>query len=362
MEAFLIKPVQRLTRYPLFFTQLLKEMKGIPEYAEEIHILEKGQEAINELVSQVNTATKELETEVKTQSILQNLEGIDRTNLIGQKVAAEVNCELICSAKGLKKGDRLKIVLFKEMVIYARVNKTKMKYKGTIGFAQLRLIDIADQRDAKNIISIEDRQGGEPIEVSASSLMEKKQFLDQFSSLQKAFYSKSASFKSRTPSYSRATAKEFLSNTNDPIPASQFRRPSAADIQKPGSPRLNTTIENLESVQEPIQDRVSNETDSSRQSVKPLIQPKNPRQGFSYFGPVNLQSSPSLSRGKPTIAPKPIKFVDPSRFQRAMLLKGKPANVQSQPNPSQANMPQPNPSQTNRPQSTQAQPNGFSAQ
>eukprot|EP01122_Echinamoeba_exundans_P009828 TRINITY_DN3539_c0_g1_i1.p1 TRINITY_DN3539_c0_g1~~TRINITY_DN3539_c0_g1_i1.p1 ORF type:complete len:643 (-),score=123.68 TRINITY_DN3539_c0_g1_i1:91-2019(-) len=130
LESFLIKPVQRLCRYPLLFTALLGKMpKTDPERAD----VEKTLEALQQVANDVNEFSRKMESANKIFELTRKLSGLEeRLNTHGRLLIAE---RVVNAVFPGEKREVIHLALFNDMILFARIrNKKKLQFRCKMPF------------------------------------------------------------------------------------------------------------------------------------------------------------------------------------------------------------------------------------
>jgi len=113
--AFLIKPTQRVCKYPLLLRELLK---STDEEDEDYNNLKSALKLMEETTSYVNERKREIESQTKMLEITQSLQGYPASKLIipTRFLVKEGVCDKV-NVHG--KSQRRKFWLFNDMILYA---------------------------------------------------------------------------------------------------------------------------------------------------------------------------------------------------------------------------------------------------
>jgi len=170
LNAYLIKPVQRLCKYPLLFRELIKNTpEDSPEYAQLANILKK----ISESVDYVNERTRQVENQQKIIEISNSLENAEEIELVTPSRRFVAQHEVGLLHKKKKKPRPSVLFVFNDLVLLAKPNKNKYTAKHKILMKDLRVIEVPDTDDGF-IWEIQARNVTHGIKLVSSSEEEKK--------------------------------------------------------------------------------------------------------------------------------------------------------------------------------------------
>ncbi|KAJ3234247.1 cytochrome c oxidase subunit 1 [Chytriomyces hyalinus] len=111
LESFLIKPVQRICKYPLLLRELIKHTsKTMPDYSG----LEKASEKMESIAAKVNEATQALDKKEKVISLLSKIESSIPLPFHDKKYLMDGICQL-------NKTRERHLTLFKEVLIVSKI-------------------------------------------------------------------------------------------------------------------------------------------------------------------------------------------------------------------------------------------------
>jgi len=186
--GFLIKPVQRLCKYPLLLRELLN---NTPPTHNDFEYLSKAFEKINEVVEYVNERKRLAEN---LQRILDIQNTLEQCEMDLVDPARRFINEGTVKILGFNKQTQGKIYLFNDMVLWAK-SKTKtgdvLKFAGSISLSNLRMVDIADSIEF-NAWELEDKVTGIKVSMSTATPEEKKAWLQDLRAILKEFQKREA--------------------------------------------------------------------------------------------------------------------------------------------------------------------------
>eukprot|EP01102_Stenamoeba_stenopodia_P000594 TRINITY_DN10579_c0_g1_i1.p1 TRINITY_DN10579_c0_g1~~TRINITY_DN10579_c0_g1_i1.p1 ORF type:complete len:565 (+),score=123.64 TRINITY_DN10579_c0_g1_i1:137-1831(+) len=188
IEAYLIKPIQRLCRYPLLLREVIV---NTPADHPDSENLKKAQAKISEVVSAVNNASKLQENLAKILDIQNSIEGFSEDLVTpSRRFIREGNLILSFKAKG--KGRKRRCYLFNDLILYAKLrNKSKtLVYGGKFPLEVTRVVDCSDTPDMKNFFELLERSSNASCYLSASTYEEKKEWMRAIKSIIKEYQKK----------------------------------------------------------------------------------------------------------------------------------------------------------------------------
>ena len=148
LMSFLIKPVQRLCKYPLLLRELLK---CTPDAHPDRESLSIAMTLTQSLVDQVNTSKREAENVRNMLSVTSQLSGADNLKLMmpGRRFLMEASMVKISVHN---KHQTRQFFLFNDLLIYAAKAPIGKKYvfKGFYYMNQIELVDVPDTDSLKN--------------------------------------------------------------------------------------------------------------------------------------------------------------------------------------------------------------------
>eukprot|EP01128_Nolandella_sp_AFSM9_P004550 TRINITY_DN2055_c0_g1_i1.p1 TRINITY_DN2055_c0_g1~~TRINITY_DN2055_c0_g1_i1.p1 ORF type:complete len:950 (-),score=155.91 TRINITY_DN2055_c0_g1_i1:257-3049(-) len=188
MLSFIIKPVQRLCKYPL----LIRELIATTDKEDEEHArLSVAMEKVSEAVSYVNEIQRQEEAKAadKMSRILQieaSIEGVEHLNLSGDTNRFIVKLGEVNRQQYKKKPQPSTLILFNNLLL---VLKPKAAKKGkvrrpfqldfNVSIDQTNLTDLGDTDDnlIVNAFEVKDKQSGVGVTLCATSIEEKRLWL-----------------------------------------------------------------------------------------------------------------------------------------------------------------------------------------
>jgi len=149
LDTFLIKPIQRICKYPLFFKELMKLMPP-DENNKAYQSLLKAQKKMEGVVDFVNERKREAEILQRVAEIQRHIDGLGKLNLLVDRYFLKEG-EMIVNDQSFY------IFLFSDTVIIAKPKAQKDHYDARyiIDLNDTRVIDRADSADIQNAIELE---------------------------------------------------------------------------------------------------------------------------------------------------------------------------------------------------------------
>jgi RhoGEF domain/SOS1/NGEF-like PH domain len=153
LMSFLIKPVQRLCKYPLLLRELIK---ATPDSHPDFKPIGEAQRLTQSLVDEVNSSKREAENVNKMLEVTKSLAGADNLKLMmpGRRFVRAGQLVKI-SVHG--KHQTRQFTLFNDLLIYAAkagVGRKKYQFKGFMKCAEIKLVDIEDTDSLKNAFCV----------------------------------------------------------------------------------------------------------------------------------------------------------------------------------------------------------------
>eukprot|EP01127_Copromyxa_protea_P013053 TRINITY_DN3467_c0_g1_i1.p1 TRINITY_DN3467_c0_g1~~TRINITY_DN3467_c0_g1_i1.p1 ORF type:complete len:502 (-),score=72.44 TRINITY_DN3467_c0_g1_i1:96-1502(-) len=147
IKDFLIKPVQRICKYPLLFRSLIE---CIPEDTDYWKVIDTLKGKINDIVRDINSLKDNAENFSAINHYVQSLVDYPGNLLdsLERKFIREESCQWINVKKSdvsrLKKEDAPErtILVFNDKIILCKAKKSAYLYKGEITFANMRLVPL----------------------------------------------------------------------------------------------------------------------------------------------------------------------------------------------------------------------------
>ncbi len=150
LSDFLIKPVQRICKYPLLF-------KALIGYTAEDHsdmpLLKKADRAMNQAAEEVNRARKDQKSAQDLKEIDDSMEGYTGGSLVVPGRFLIKSGTLVKLSPSGSKQER-SFFLFTDMILYAKKGKKTYEYKDHIELAELTVLN-ADKGFAKGLSAAE---------------------------------------------------------------------------------------------------------------------------------------------------------------------------------------------------------------
>ncbi|KAJ3026898.1 UNVERIFIED_CONTAM: cytochrome c oxidase subunit 1 [Siphonaria sp. JEL0065] len=142
LESFLIKPVQRICKYPLLLRELLKHSaKTMPDYPE----LEKALESMESLAAKVNEATQALEKKERLAALLSRIESSVPLPFHDKKLIME-------GITQMQKNKERHLIMFKDVLVVSKViGKGKYSLESLYNMHELVLVKANVHGERKEI-------------------------------------------------------------------------------------------------------------------------------------------------------------------------------------------------------------------
>eukprot|EP01119_Soliformovum_irregulare_P010583 TRINITY_DN2614_c0_g1_i2.p1 TRINITY_DN2614_c0_g1~~TRINITY_DN2614_c0_g1_i2.p1 ORF type:complete len:677 (+),score=206.56 TRINITY_DN2614_c0_g1_i2:111-2141(+) len=290
--SFLIKPVQRLCKYPLLVKELLN---NTPESHSEYEDLRKAYEKINTVVDYINEKKREAEALTGLKRICA-IEGCEKIGLIrhGRELISE-GAFIYTHKKKTRPG---RVVLLSDMILIISNKKNKLKLKWHSPIQQIRVTNMADSKMIKNSFIIIDRNDNKfEFILTANTDTEKQTWMERIAGLVREYQkrrmlsSQPSSILNPPNQLSRSIADVSMSKSTENLhfrpvspspvgsPAVVHHAPTSAPATPTGQNKSASAIVGGQSVHKRI--------------VKPVTPPH--QRGFNYLEKRNSRGSRSLS-------------------------------------------------------------------
>jgi len=282
LVGFLIKPVQRICKYPILLKELLKYT---PPTHVEYENLQAALDKIEQVVDYINERKRIAENTDKLTNIQNMIEGLENFTL--PKPTRELIMELPVK-KVMKKNALSDYMLwvFNDLFLFAKlIKKDKYKYKGRVHLDALRVIDVIDSEEVKNAFEIEDRNhlDDEKLLMCCNSEKDKKFFMNETKKVIKDYY-----IQHQDQLQAEANARKYLAEFQ--FKETDINKLKELAAKKPPTPVRLTSNQNLLATLQHQQLEKALQTDGSEsQGTEPTPDPKSP------FAHLNRQKSSSVS-------------------------------------------------------------------
>jgi len=199
LSSYLIKPVQRITKYPL----LLKEMLSCtPSDNPDYDSVDRALKKMKEIVDAVNEGKREAEGLQRMLFVQQNIIGDNNTFELMTATRKFLNeCTLRkVEMKGSKKDylsvtlSLCKIFLFNDLFLWAKEDKNKFVLDGYTYLEEAKLVDVGDTKELRFGFEIGDKNIKEMNWFITNSKAEKDKWLKDIKALIKDFQMKKIFF------------------------------------------------------------------------------------------------------------------------------------------------------------------------
>ena len=172
--SWLIKPVQRLCKYPLLLRELLSHSpEGHPDH-ESIRI---AKEKIDEVVDMVNEGKRLAERQMKIIEIQNKMEGLQRDLVTpSRRFVREGETEVRHKITG--KGENRYLFLFNDLVVIAKKGSSRCEFRKALLWEDCRFIVISEQGKVKHGFEIAHQ--GQRYIFSCETKKEQDEWVDVF--------------------------------------------------------------------------------------------------------------------------------------------------------------------------------------
>eukprot|EP00727_Mastigamoeba_balamuthi_P010306 m51a1_g5899 putative phosphoribulokinase uridine kinase family protein (1154) ;mRNA; f:552325-557990 len=159
LNGYIIKPVQRICKYPLFFRELLKYT---PETHADYKELVEARDKIDEVVKSVNESKRKYEQQQKIMEIRNEVEGVWEEELVQVTRKFVSEAQLRGVDLRTQKEHEYKLYLFQDLLVIAKIaagvegmhHRKPLVLKGYIPISQCRVVVLADTYGVKNAFEI----------------------------------------------------------------------------------------------------------------------------------------------------------------------------------------------------------------
>lgn len=181
--SFLIKPIQRICKYPLFFRELLKHL---PPEDESRQTVQKTLSKIEEVTTYINEGKRLAE---KLQRIVDIQASISNSNLdlvtISRRFIREGRMMVASNSNDFQESF---IFLFNDLFLITKAKKKGYDLRGQVPLEDAKIVDIADTEEILN--AFETSVGKNRYVLSAPSRDEKNSWLKELKAIKKEFQKK----------------------------------------------------------------------------------------------------------------------------------------------------------------------------
>jgi len=229
LSAYLINPVQRVPRYILMLSDIVKHTnESHPDHED----LKKALEAVKDTAAFINESKRGAENMQKMREVQSSIEGeFDSIVVEGRRFIKEGDLMEKVKKGGFKERH---CFLFSDMILTSKKKKEKYEFKGLVPLkAQVIVMDITDTKSEKNIFKVGDAY------FQAATQQEKDKWLAEMKSvLQESTRPKTLN---RVPTMTLVAKMQADSESSSP---GLVRSPSVTGTigyksTPPGSPALN---------------------------------------------------------------------------------------------------------------------------
>lgn len=155
LQSFLIKPIQRVCKYPLLLRELIK---FTPEEHPDHEHLTKAFEKINEVVANINEGQREAEGLQRIIDLQKLIDGIDSLVAPGRRLHKEGDLMYYKSAK-TKHPEKRHVFFFSDLIMLTtKKGDKKFEHKMSVPLEDCKLIVLADSPYIKNAFELHQKQ------------------------------------------------------------------------------------------------------------------------------------------------------------------------------------------------------------
>ncbi|KAI3648098.1 hypothetical protein MP228_005952 [Amoeboaphelidium protococcarum] len=159
LESFLLKPVQRICKYPLFLREL---QKATPDDHKDKSRLEKASAKIDDIVSVVNERTKHLESMMLTIEAIKKIKGGAELMNPTRKILAESWCQVKTSnmENGIDQTRKCQVFLFNDLLVFTKppsmISRDKNVVLSSFSTDHLTWLDVVGEDALQNSLLLID--------------------------------------------------------------------------------------------------------------------------------------------------------------------------------------------------------------
>lgn len=154
LSSFLIKPIQRVCKYPLLLRELIKYT---PEEHPDYGQLQAAFEKINAVVANINEGQREAEGLQRILELQKLIDGIDTLVAPGRRLHKEEDLQYYKSSK-TKHPEKRHVFFFSDLILLTVKKGNKFEHKMSIPLESCKLIVLADSQNIKNAFELSQKQ------------------------------------------------------------------------------------------------------------------------------------------------------------------------------------------------------------
>jgi len=184
LQSFLIKPIQRVCKYPLLLRELIK---FTPESHPDWDPLQSAFSKINGVVADINEAQRQAEGLQRISEVTKMIDGVDTLVAPGRYYVKEGELTFYKSAKS-RNGEKRHVFFFTDLIILTnRKGEKKFDHKLSIDLDSCKLIVIADSNYIKNAFELNTGNKHKKCILSGESAAESNLWIKEIRGLIKSY-------------------------------------------------------------------------------------------------------------------------------------------------------------------------------
>ncbi|KAI3630459.1 hypothetical protein MIR68_011894 [Amoeboaphelidium protococcarum] len=187
LESFLLKPVQRICKYPLFLREL---QKATPDDHKDKSRLEKASAKIDDIVAVVNERTKHLESMMLTIEAIKKIKGGAELMNPTRKILAESWCQVKTSnmENGIDQTRKCQVFLFNDLLVFTKppsmISRDKNVVLSSFSTDHLTWLDVVGEDVLQNSLMLIDSVTLDVYQLIFLQQADKERWIDVFEEAQ----------------------------------------------------------------------------------------------------------------------------------------------------------------------------------
>jgi len=187
LQSFLIKPIQRVCKYPLLLRELIKYT---PETHPDWEALQSAFSKINSVVADINEAQRQAEGLQRILDLQKMIDGIDSLVSPGRNYVKEGELTTYKSAKS-KSGEKRHVFFFTDLILLTiKRGEKRFEHKLSVDLDSCVLVVIADSSYIKNAFELQPKGKSKKCILSGNTPEESNQWIKEIRGLIKNYQKK----------------------------------------------------------------------------------------------------------------------------------------------------------------------------
>lgn len=184
LQSFLIKPIQRVCKYPLLLRELIKYT---PENHPDWDPLQSAFSKINSVVADINEAQRQAEGLQRIMEVTKMIDGIDSLVAPGRNYVKEGELTFYKSQKS-KSGEKRHVFFFTDLILLTnRKGEKKFDHKLSVDLDSCKLVVLADSSHIKNAFELQTGNKHKKCILSGESAAESNLWIKEIRGLIKSY-------------------------------------------------------------------------------------------------------------------------------------------------------------------------------